>query len=142
MKKLMSNLMLRCNIENLLHDNEMSWEDLFAKAKLNEYEFEKAMSMRLISANNAVLAKISSALNCQVSQLLGLPMAVSKKIQDQQNCQELLPNFRHINIDLFADSVAKVDEIISSEDKKVNVDQRVRAYMAFYELAENFTKNS
>jgi hypothetical protein len=137
----MSNLLLRCNIENLLNDNNMSWEDLFAKTKLNEYEFEGIINKKLISTDNDALLKVALALSCPVADLLGLPMAISKTKQDQRNCQELLPNFRHINIDLFADSVEKVDEIISSEDKKVNIGQRVRAYMAFYELAENFTKN-
>jgi DNA-binding Xre family transcriptional regulator len=125
----------------------MSWQDFFSKAKLNEYEFERILSAKFISTDNQVLNKIAVALDCTISDLLMLPNNTSikklnKQEENKQKCQELLPSFNNINIDLFTDSVAKVEEIISSENRIVDVGQRVRAYMAFYELADNFINNN
>ena len=143
----MINSNIKNNIERILTKIDMEIEEFCEISGVNEYELENLLCKSLVSINDPIISKIAKALNCNVTELfLAKKVTNSKKSVKKNNNkkkeQELLPNFSNINIDLLSDSIAKVDEIILSEGKKINIDQRVRAYLAFYELADNFIKKS
>jgi DNA-binding Xre family transcriptional regulator len=138
---------IQYNIENILTQKQIEVEELCQLAGINEYEIDMVLSSPVVSVDNQILAKIANALNCTMFELFNgskdtkTTKKVSKKAYNKRKSKELLPSFSKINIELLSDSVAKVDEIISSEGKKIDTDQRVMAYLAFYELADNFIKN-
>lgn len=133
------------NIEKILTLKQIEVEELYQLAGINSYELEKLLSSALVSLDNQILNKIANALNCSASDLLSdvkKKKTLNQRVYHKKKSKELLSSFSKINIDLLSDSVAKVDEIISSEGKNINTYQRVMAYLAFYELADNFIKKS
>jgi DNA-binding Xre family transcriptional regulator len=138
---------IQYNLENILTKKQIEVEELCKLAGVNEYEIDMVLSSPMISVDNQILTKIANALNCTMFDLFNgdkntnATSKTSKKSYNKIKSKKLLPSFSKINIELLSDSVAKIDEIISSEGKNIDTDQRVMAYLAFYELADNFIKN-
>jgi DNA-binding Xre family transcriptional regulator len=143
----MINSNLQFNLEVMLAKKNLDISEFYTISGINALELESLLEKRTLSICHPTLNKITNALGCTLNELFSKPSKTKslKKSKLEFNntvkYKELLPSFSNINIDLFSESVAKVDEIITSEGKKICPLQKAKAYLAFYELAEKFAEN-
>jgi len=137
---------LQYNLEIILAKKNLDLADFCSLAKVNEYELELLLTRKTISLSHPILTNISKALKCPVTTLFAKQPKTDTskqrkiKVTNQQKYKDLLPSFSNINIDLFSESVAKVDEMIDLEGKHISPLQKAKAYLAFYELADKFVE--
>lgn len=144
----MQKTILQFNLEKLLEDKGWDVETLCKSAGLSLYEVEIISSKPMVSVTNKVVQKICKTLECTTAELFTndgdfIPEQeepTSSTIDEQY--KKLLSSFANIDLDLFLESVAKVDEIIDAEGKILSSHDKAKAYLAFYELADRLLDGS
>lgn len=123
---------LKSNIFFLLNKQQKSLLQLADMIGVNIMSLERLFDLQLISLTNPLLKKISDVLACSTNQLLF-------SVNDHQvtiSCDNSLLNyFEQLDIELFIQSVKKVDQL-ASDNHMIDQAKKAQAYLAFYQLAK------
>ncbi|MFV9876251.1 MAG: helix-turn-helix domain-containing protein [Rickettsiales endosymbiont of Dermacentor nuttalli] len=132
------------NFEQLLDNKGIDIDEFCTLSCINYYELENVIYNRIISTSNIVIQKICNILECTVEDLFATPVSSNHSDEHEldNNNYKKLSNFNNINLELFFETIAKVDAIIDSEGKKISSHDKAKAYIAFYELADKLIGNA
>ncbi|AIL65765.1 hypothetical protein NOVO_07095 [Rickettsiales bacterium Ac37b] len=132
------------NFEQLLDNKGIDIDEFCTLSGINYYELENIIYNRIISISNSVIQKICTTLECTVEDLFAATIndTSDENEIEEGNYKKLLSHFNNINLELFFETIAKVDAIIDSEGKKISSHDKAKAYIAFYELADKLIGNA
>ena len=136
---------LQYNFNKILSNKKITLQQFCTQAKININEYNYFLEKSIISLDHPIVIKMCNILNCKVSDLFKqLSKKAISQLKNSVTVQDknLLPSFNDIDIELFSESIAKVDNIINREGKIIPPLQKAKAYMIFYELASKMIDNS